>query len=193
MERCDYIENDKIHPELRVAGIEKLDPILELQKMLTITTQMIDIKSGDWYSIAANVYSNTTQYLTSIQSDIIELANKTFQKMLFHKIINILEKHFYYEIEGYPYGAKTTWKLMEISDDCTQATYILSKYWQYYSDYKGQRAPDQYRRFSILNNPGDGTAIISVDYLTKDNTIIKSIKTRVNKSQSLEEWVATYF
>jgi len=108
-----------VHPEIaaHLANRQKFGfthPLAILQSQLANTAEMINIPDGDYYTAGAGTKNMTAEFLNGIQNDVIQLANRVFQQMLFPKLI-----HLIIESEGscgFGVGESATWELIAVTE-----------------------------------------------------------------------------
>ncbi len=194
-----------VHPEItahldaKTCGFGFLSPLDILQSQLANTAEMINIPDGDYYTGGAGTKSGTAEFLTGIQNDVIQLANRVFQQMLFPKLIHLITQS--QGSCGFGVGESASWeliattekKVIENGDERVvhMATFSLHSWWRETSDPTENKTDKEYCRLVILSNPGDGTAIVRMEDLADDliTVINKDAETTITKYDDLDKWV----
>lgn len=190
-----------MHPEIaaHLADRRKFGfthPLDILQSQLANTAEMINIPDGDYYTAGAGTKSGTAEFLTGIQNDVIQLANRVFQQMLFPKLIHLIT-HSQGSC-GFGVGESANWELIAVTEKKVlengtenvfhMATFCLHSWWREPVENKSEK---EYCRLVILSNPGDGTAIVRMEDLADDLITVsnKDAETTITKYDDLDKWV----
>lgn len=191
-----------VHPEIaaHLADRRKFGfthPLDILQSQLANTAEMINIPDGDYYTAGAGTKSGTAEFLTRIQNDVIQLANRVFQQMLFPKLIHLITQS--QGSCGFGVGESANWELVAVTEKkvlengtenvFNMATFCLHSWWRETAENKSEK---EYCRLVILSNPGDGTAIVRMEDLASDliTVINKDAETTITKYDDLANWVS---
>ena len=184
-----------VHPELTDAKntgkIKYYNPLDILKSQLETTVELLNINDGDYFVGVkdADTRTQTSQFLTGIQADIISLSNRVFAGMLFPKLIELITQRRY---SGWGQGDDASWELTHISNSegCAEpsATFMLHRWWLSCDDTK------EYCRLTITRITGDGHATARIEYLLDDlKTVLQSQDGQITKYDDLSEWIAEYF
>ena len=91
-----------VHPELEEAKTKNRElkfsyPLEILKTQLENMVELINIVDGDYFIGAgdADTRTQTSQFLTGIQTDVISLSNRIFTGMLFPKLIELITQRRY--------------------------------------------------------------------------------------------------
>ena len=185
-----------VHPEIADAKntgkLKYYNPLDVLKSQLEATAELLNINDGDYFIGAgdAATRTQTSQFLTGIQADVISLSNRVFAGMLFPKLIELITQRRY---SGWGQGDDTSWELTHISNPagCAEpsATFMLHRWWLISDDTK------EFCRLTIIGiTADDGQATARIEYLADDLKIVLQTKdAQINKYDDLSEWVAEYF
>ena len=191
-----------VHPELtdskNTGKLKYYHPLDKLKSQLETTAELLNINDGDYFIGAgdADTRTQTSQFLTGIQADIISLSNRVFAGMLFPKLIELITQRRY---SGWGQGDDTSWELTHISSSsnsisnpagCAEpsATFMLHRWWLSSDDTK------EFCRLTITRITDDGQATARIEYLADDlKIVLQSQDVQINKYDDLSEWVAGYF
>jgi hypothetical protein len=188
-----------IHPEIakHLADRRKFGfthPLDFLQLQLSNTAELININDGDYYTAGEETKASTSEFLTGIQNDVIQLANRVFQQMLFPKLIHLITESKGSCGSGQCESAN--WELIAVNTNDTNdgsaypsATFCLHSWWR--GTGGDQDENKEYCRLVILSNPGDGTATARIEDLAADlKTVITSdAESTITKYDDLSKWV----
>lgn len=192
------------HPEIaaHIAKHRKFGvtyPLDILQSQLANTAEMINIPDGDYYTAGAGTKDMTAEFLTGIQNDVIQLANRVFQQMLFPKLIHLITQSP--GSCGFRVCESANWELIAVTEKQVlengnenvfhSATFCLHSWWRETGLPGENKTQKEYCRLVIISNPGDGTAIARMEDLDADlSTVINSdAESTITKYDDLAEWV----
>lgn len=183
-----------VHPEIadtkNTGKLKYYNPLDILKCQLETTAELLNINDGNYFIGAedAATMTQTSQFLTGIQADIISLSNRVFAGMLFPKLIELITRRRY---SGWGQGDDTSWELTHINNPagCLEpsATFMLHRWWH-------SSEPKEFCRLTITGITGDGQATARIEYLNADlKTVLQSQDRQITKYDDLAEWVAEYF
>ncbi len=163
------------------------DPLYILRSQLETTSGLLDFPDGKYFEGPSIIKPLLGNFLTDIQSDIINLSNSVFREMLFNKLVHLITHKSF---SGYDQGMSTNWELMDDNtclDDTTgyQAIFKLNLWW-----HEDSSARFEWMRLTVIHNPDAKNATARIEELAADlKTVISARESILDKYSDLDEWV----
>lgn len=159
------------------------DPLYILRNQLEATAGLLDFPDGKYFEGPSIIKPVLGNFLTDIQSYIINLANLVFREVLFNKLVHLITHKSF---NGYDQGMDTNWELMDDTAGIdNQAIFKLDLWW-----HEDSSARFEWMRLTVIHNPDAKNAIARIEELAADlKTVISARESILDKYSNLDEWV----